>query len=354
MSDVSLAEVDEKGLSYPFEGIPEAGDIREVAPGIYWVRMVLPFSLDHINLWLIDDGDGWVVIDTGVNDEGTKANWEKIFSTRLGGKPVKRLIVTHLHPDHVGLAGWIARKFDVTLEMSRTDYLMCRTLVADTGKTAPEEALKFYRAAGFSTRGVESYAKRFGGFGARVSTMPDVFKRLKEGDKITLGGREWRIVVGSGHAPEHVCLFCEELNVLISGDQVLPRISSNVSLHPTEAHADPLQEWIDSCKKLRAVLPEDALVLPAHNEPFYGLHRRLDALVEGHEDGLKKLLEMLSEPRRSIDVFPALFKRKIGSDVFFMATGESLAHLACLVKRGLATVSRDEKGVDWYVRKDAA
>ena len=200
---------------------------------------------------------------------------------------------------------------------------------------------------------MDGYAKRFGGFGERVSRMPDVFKRLKEGDELTMGGRTWRVIVGSGHAPEHVCLFCEELNVLISGDQVLPRISSNVSLHPTEAHADPLQEWIDSCKKLKAVLPEDALVLPAHNEPFYGLHKRLDALVDGHEEGLTKLLKMLEEPKRAIDVFPALFKRKIGADVFFMATGESLAHLSCLVTRGDATVSRDENGVDWYVRAAA-
>ncbi|MAN61731.1 MAG: MBL fold metallo-hydrolase [Parvibaculum sp.] len=349
MSDVSLAEVDEKGLSYPVEGIPEAGDIRKVAPGIYWVRMTLPFALDHINLWLIDDSDGWVIVDTGVNDDATKASWRNIFNEKLGGRPVKRVIVTHLHPDHVGLAGWITREFDVALEMSRTDYLMCRTLVADTGKEAPQDGRNFYRAAGFSDRAVESYAKRFGGFGERVSRLPDAFKRLKDGDQLTMGGRTWQVIVGSGHAPEHVCLFCEELNVLISGDQVLPRISSNVSLHPTEAHADPLQEWIDSCKKLKAALPADALVLPAHNEPFYGLHTRLDALVEGHEEGLAKLLEMLAEPKRAIDVFPALFKREIGPDVFFMATGESLAHLSCLVARGDATVSRDEKGVDWYV-----
>jgi len=350
MSDVSLAEVDEKGLSYPAGDAPAIGDIKQVAEGIYWVRMALPFALDHINLWLVDDADGWIIIDTGVNDDGTKEAWQQIFDTRLGGKPVKRVIVTHLHPDHVGLAGWITRKFGVTLEMSRTDYLMCRTLVADTGKKPPQEAMDFYRAAGFSKRGVESYASRFGGFGQRVYQMPEVFKRLQDGDRLTLGARDWRIIVGSGHAPEHVCLYCEELNILISGDQVLPRISSNVSLHPTEAHADPLQEWIDSCKKLKAELPEDTLVLPAHNEPFFGVHRRLDALVEGHEEGLSKLLEMLSEPRRAIDVFPALFKRKIGADVFFMATGESLAHLSCLVARGLATVSRDAEGVDWYVK----
>lgn len=350
MSDVSLGEIDEKGLSYPFDSVPESGDIREVAPGIHWVRMALPFALDHINLWLIEDDDGWAVVDTGVADNGTKAAWREIFNNKLGGKPVKRVIVTHLHPDHVGLAGWITRKFGVTLEMSRTDYLMCRTLVADTGNPPPDEALDFYRAAGFSQRALDSYASRFGGFGERVHRLPDVFKRRKEGDVLTIGGRDWKVIVGSGHAPEHVCLYCAELNVLISGDQVLPRISSNVSLHPTEQHANPLQDWIDSCKKLKAALPPDTLVLPAHNEPFYGLHERLDALVDGHEEGLASLLDMLDEPKRAIDVFPALFKRKIGADVFFMATGESLAHLACLVDRGDALVTRDEKGVDWYRR----
>ncbi|MBO6544574.1 MAG: MBL fold metallo-hydrolase [Alphaproteobacteria bacterium] len=353
MSDVSLGEVDERGLSYPCGEAPAHGETREVAPGIFWVRMPLPFSLDHINLWLLDDGDGWVLVDTGVGDERTKAAWQQIFDEHLGGKPITRVIVTHLHPDHVGLAGWITRKFGVTLEMSRTDYLMCRTLAADTGNPPPEDALKFYRAAGFSERGVDAYAKRFGGFGERISRLPDVFKRLKEGDTLRIAGRTWRVIVGSGHAPEHVCLFCDDLKILISGDQVLPRISSNVSLHPTEALANPLQDWIDSCRKIKAALPEDTLVLPAHNEPFYGLHRRLDALVEGHEDGLTKLNEMLVEPKRAIDVFPALFKRKIGPDVFFMATGESLAHLACLRERGDIKVTRDDKGVDWYEKSAA-
>jgi glyoxylase-like metal-dependent hydrolase (beta-lactamase superfamily II) len=350
MSDISQAPIESTGLTYPIDRVPGPAEMIEVAPRIHWVRMPLPFQLDHINLWLLEDGDGWAVVDTGVASDEVKALWREIFKTGLRGKPVTRLIVTHLHPDHVGLAGWFTRKWGIELSMSRTDFLMCRNLVLDTGREAPKEALDFYRAAGFSERGLESYRKRFGGFGERVSRLPDIFRRLREGDEMTIGGRTWRVVVGSGHAPEHVCLFCEEDRILISGDQVLPRISSNVSLHPTEAYENPLEDWIESCKRLRATLPEDVLVLPAHNEPFYGLHQRLTQLIDGHEDGLAKLHAMLDEPKRAIDVFPALFKRKIGPEVFFMATGESLAHLNCLLGRGLATVSRDEKGVNWYRR----
>jgi glyoxylase-like metal-dependent hydrolase (beta-lactamase superfamily II) len=336
------------GLQYPFETVPARGELIEAAPGIMWVRMPLPFSLDHINLWLLEDGEGWALVDTGVANDETIDLWNSIFEEKLGGKPITRVIVTHLHPDHVGLAGWITRKFGVTVEMSRTDYLMCRTLVADTGNEAPQEAIDFYRGAGFSERGLDAYRARFGNFGERVYRLPDIFKRLKEGDKLTIGEREWEIIVGSGHAPEHVCLYSAKDKILISGDQVLPRISSNVSLHPTEAYGNPLQDWIDSCAKLRAALPEETLVLPAHNEPFYGLHARLTRLIDGHEKSLKRLLGELAEPKRAIDVFSALFKRKIGPDVFFMATGESLAHLACLVHRGLACAEKDEKGVVWY------
>lgn len=350
MGDASLGTVDEKGLSYPFEEAPGASEMKEVAPGIYWVRMTLPFALDHINLWALDDGDGWVVVDTGYDDDETRTRWREIFATHFDGKPVKRVIVTHMHPDHVGLAGWMTRKFGITLEMSRTDYLMCRALVADTGKKPPEEAISFYRAAGFGDRAIMSYTARFGGFGHGVSAIPDIFHRRQDGDQFEIGGKTWQVIVGSGHAPEHVCLYCDELKVLISGDQVLPRISSIVSLHPTEPFSNPLQEWLDSCAKLRDMLPEDTLVLPAHNMPFYGVHKRLEALIDGHDEGLEKLLAMLDEPKRAIDVFPALFKREIDDSVFFMATGESLAHLACLRERGDITVKRDENGVDWYQR----
>lgn len=337
-------------LDYPFETKPVPGDMIEVAPGVNWIRMPLPMQLNHINLWLLEDGDGWTIVDTGIRDEPTKTAWETLFAGPMKGKPITRVIVTHLHPDHVGMAGWLVRKFNVELWMSRTDYLLCRNLAADTGREAPPEGIRFYKAAGFPEDQLETYRTRFGGFGKGVYHLPNGFRRMQEGDRIPIGKRVWEVVVGRGHAPEHVCLWSREDDLFISGDQILPRISSNVSLFPTEPEANPLQEWIDSCAKLRDLLPNDLLILPAHNEPFRGSKLRLQELIDMHESGLDKLLALCEEPRRAVDVFPALFRSRITSGVFGMATGESLAHLNCLRARGLIKREADSDGVDWYTR----
>jgi glyoxylase-like metal-dependent hydrolase (beta-lactamase superfamily II) len=288
------------------------------------------------------------VVDTGIRDEPTAEAWKQLFTGPMQGRPVKRVIVTHLHPDHVGMAGWLVRRFGVKLWMTRTDYLMCRNLVADTGQEAPEEGMKFYRAAGFPDDALEAYRTRFGGFGRGVYHLPNSYRRIEEGERIPIGNRVWEVVIGRGHAPEHACLWCREDNIFISGDQILPKISSNVSLFPTEPDANPLQDWIDSCVKLRNMLPGDMLVLPSHNEPFRGAPLRLQELIDGHETGLNKLLALCETPKRAVDVFPALFRAKITSGNFGMATGESLAHLNCLRARGRIERSADADGIDWY------
>ena len=339
-------------LEYPLgDKTPDVGDTLEILPGLHWVRMPLPFSLKWINLWLIDDGEpGWTIVDTGMPMDDTKAAWRKIFEEKLGGRPVWRIIVTHMHPDHVGNAGWISRKFPgAGLWMSQLEYISCRMLVADTGREAPQAGVDFYKAAGWNETQIENYRERFGGFGRGVSQMPDSYRRLKDGETIRLGGHDWEIVIGNGHSPEHACLYCRSQNVMISGDQLLPRISSNVSVHPTEPEANPLADWLSSCRKLKETIDRDVFVLPAHNLPFRGAHQRLDHLIAGHETGLKRLKQRLAEgPRRAIDVFPAIFGRKIGDDLISMATGEAIAHLNCLLARGEATATRDETGVTWY------
>jgi glyoxylase-like metal-dependent hydrolase (beta-lactamase superfamily II) len=347
--DVAPARVKPQ-LVYPLGEPPEPGVAREIAPGLHWVRMPLPFALKWINLWLLEDGDGWTIVDTGVALEQTREYWRAIFEAKLGGKPVTRVICTHMHPDHMGLAGWICRKFGATLWMSRLEYITGRMLVADTGREAPDEGVAFYRAAGWDEDALDSYKVRFGGFGKAVSKMPDAYRRLSDGDTIEIGGRAWRIVTGNGHCPEHACLWQEELKLFISGDQVLPRISSNVSVFPTEPDGDPLADWIDSCKKLLKSVPNDVLVLPAHNEPFYGLHERLQNLIDGHERALDRVLDRIrKEPRRAVDLFGALFARKIGPDLIGMATGEAIAHANCLIGRGLARRVTDNQGVSRYV-----
>jgi glyoxylase-like metal-dependent hydrolase (beta-lactamase superfamily II) len=258
------------------------------------------------------------------------------------------VFVTHMHPDHIGMAGWMTRKFDCRLWISRLEFLMCRSLAADTGREAPADALTFYRAAGWDEEAIEHYRARFGGFGRALHALPDSFQRLSDGDEVRIGAHVWRVVVGSGHSPEHACLYCPELKLLISGDQVLPRISSNVSVFPTEPEGDPLTDWLTSLARIKTKVPDDVLVLPAHNDPFYGLHARIDHLIEGHERGLARLGELIAEPQRAVDVFHVLFRRKIDQGLLGMATGESLAHLNCLISRGQAQRTRDDNGVDWY------
>jgi glyoxylase-like metal-dependent hydrolase (beta-lactamase superfamily II) len=336
-------------LAYPFAEAPEPGALLAVAPGVYWVRMPLPFALKWINLYLIEDGEGFALVDCGVATEETRGHWRAIFEGPLAGKPITRVICTHMHPDHIGLAGWIGRKFNARLWITRLEYVTCRMLVADTGREAPEDGVAFYRASGWDEDALDSYRVRFGGFGKAVSRLPDSYRRLEDGETIEIGGRPWRVVVGNGHSPEHACLWQEDLKLLISGDQVLPRISSNVSVFPTEPDADPLSDWLDSCAKLRRIVPDDVLVLPSHNEPFHGLHARLTNLIEGHERTLARLEKRLAEgEKRCVDLFGALFARQIGQDLLGMATGETLAHLNCLIGRGRAVQDRGADGVFRY------
>jgi len=335
-------------LVYPFAAAPSPGLAIDVAPGVKWMRMPLGGALAFINVWALRDGEGWAIVDTGMQTPATSAAWNQVFAEALGGAAITRVFVTHMHPDHVGMAGWITRKFDCRLWISRLEYLMCRVMAADTGRAAPEDGLRFYRAAGWDRRALDTYEARFGGFGRNLHALPDSYRRLADGDEIVIGDHVWRVVVGSGHSPEHACLYCPELKLMISGDQVLPRISSNVSVFPTEPDGDPLDDWLTSLARIKTRIPDDVLVLPAHNEPFHGLHARLDHLIRGHERGLARLTTRLAEPRRAVDVFGVLFKRTIVPDLLGMATGEALAHLNCLIHRGEAVREEDEAGVNWY------
>jgi glyoxylase-like metal-dependent hydrolase (beta-lactamase superfamily II) len=342
-----------RGLVYPFgeKANPAPGETVQVAEGVYWVRFAMPMSLDHINLWLLEDGDGWTIVDTCLNIGSAREQWESLFAGFMGGKPVKRVICTHLHPDHVGLAGWICERFDCELWMSREEFLMCRALVADTGRPAPDVAIRFYRGAGFDETQLEAYRSRFGRFGSAVSALPDSYRRMQGGETIRINDRYWQLVTGSGHSPEHIALYCPALKVLIAGDQILPRITPNVSVFPTEPSGDNLKEWLRSSSRIRDTLPDDVLVLPAHEAPFYGLHVRLTQIIESHERDLDRLYTHLGTPRRAVDCFEALFKRKITDESIQLATGETLAHLNCLIGRRLVQVERDAAGVDWYSQK---
>jgi len=335
-------------IKYEFDARPDNGKTLNIADGLEWLRMPLPFSLNHINLWLLRDGARWAIVDTGIGNSETRNLWRTVFDDGLGGDPVSHVIATHMHPDHVGCAGFLAHHFDVDLWMPRDEYMMCRILVADTGRDTPEEGVRFYKDAGFTDTQLESYQKLFGLYGKSVTPLPEAYKRISDDDELTIGGHTWRVITGGGHSPEHACLYDRDRNILIAGDQLLPTISSNVSVWPTEPLANPLQDWFDSLHKLRAAVPEDVLVLPAHGKPFRGAHPRIATMIREHEERLEALRHFCVEPRRAVDVFPAIYRTKIDDGNRIMATGEALSHLHYLVTAGeLTTEYRDE--ATWYM-----
>ncbi|NBZ86984.1 MBL fold metallo-hydrolase [Stagnihabitans tardus] len=305
-------------ITYPYDA-PEGFAAVEVAPGIRWLRLPLPWALDHVNAYALEDAHGWTLVDTGIDSKRMRAHWQGILTVTLGGKPVTRLIATHHHPDHIGLAGWFQGQ-EVELLTSRTAWLYARMLTLDTQRDLSPESLTFQARAGVdpSTRG-----DRFA-FSDVVAPMPLGFTRLEEGDWITAGGRRWQVRLGQGHAPDHVTLWSDD--VVIMGDQVLPSISPNIGVYPTEPEADPLGEYLSTLQRF-APLAGDQLILPGHQRPFYGLAPRIEALIAEHEAGLDRLAAHLSTPRTAVGCFPALYRREITPGEFGLALAETLAHL---------------------------
>lgn len=355
IGDEGLVPTSAAGLTFPFgDRAPGPGELLTIAPGIRWWRVPMSGPLKHVNGLILDDdrdGDGGLLaIDTGTASPRSTEAWRTILDGPLADRPITRILCTHMHPDHLGLAGWLSRRFDdAPIVMTRTEWLMARMFSSETRDEPPEEQLAFWRAAGWSEEQVASAEKGgFARFGKMIARLPLGFTRIRDGETLRIGGADWRVIVGRGHSPEHACLLDEERRILIAGDQVLPRISSNVSLQLNELGADPLGEWLDSIQRFR-LLPDDLLVLPGHGDPFYGLHARLDALWTEHHERLDALVAFMDQPRRAVDCFPHLFRRPIGADVIAMATGEALAHLRHLEATGRAR--RDTRdGVWWYSR----
>ncbi|MBA3908509.1 MAG: MBL fold hydrolase [Rhodobacter sp.] len=331
------------GILHPYDAPPAEGGATEVAPGILWLRLPLPMVLDHVNIYALDDGDGWTIIDTGLSSRRSRAVWEALLSGPLSGKPVTRVILTHHHPDHVGLAGWFQSK-GAELLATRTAWLYARMLTLDVQEVPTPEALKFLRRAGLSDADLAKRAvERPFNFADIVDPMPQGFTRLTEGTRLQAAGRTWTIRIGHGHAPDHATLWSDD-GIVLGGDQLLPGISANIGVYATEPEADPLTDWLDSCRAFMPHARDDQLILPGHKLPFTGLPFRLGQMIENHENALIRLLDHLSTPRTSAQCFPPLFLRQIGPAEFPLALVEAIAHLNCLLRRGLVSRSLTPAG----------
>src|SRR5262245_31991979 len=332
------------GLEHPWPEPPEGGTTVTVAPGIRWIRMPLPFQLNHINLWLLDDDGGLTIVDTGVGLSPTRAHWEQLFTGDLAGTPIVRVLVTHFHPDHIGNAEWLARRFGVELWCPQAEWLMCQLAWQGMGGNDSEKRLGYYRRHGVPEEQVEAFRERGNHYRQLVPTAMPEFRAVREGDVLAIGGRAWRAFTVLGHAPEHACLYCPEANVLISGDQVLPKITTNVSVWPDQPYGNPLRLYLDSLARFRP-LPQDALVLPSHGLPFRGLHGRLDHLRHHHDERLSETFDALAEPLTAFDLVPVLFRRKLDTHQLGFAIGEALAHLHYVEAEGQAARSIGADGV---------
>ena len=326
----------EKQLHYPLgETLAPEGGTLEVAPGVRWIRMALPFALNHINLWLlrdcIDGVQGWSIVDCCIHRDEAKAQWESIFANELQGLPILRVIVTHMHPDHIGLAHWLCERWNVNLWISATDYQVARLGCLGPTGFGGDRAASYFASHGLnSPEAVEQIKGRTRYFPSLVPSVPPSYRRLMDNMVLTIGGRAWRCIAGYGHAPEHMALYCEDLKVLIGGDMMLPRISTNVSVYEQEPEADSLKLFLDSVDRFRA-LSEDTLTLPSHGKPFTGLHTRIQQLHDHHRDRLAEVMEACSErPCSAADVLPVLFKRELDLHQTTFAMGESVAHLHAL------------------------
>lgn len=309
------------------------GEPCPIIPGLHGVRFALPFALDHVNVWLVEEGDGWTIIDTGLADARTRERWRELRHGLLAGRPITRIVATHYHPDHMGLAGWLCAETGAELWTSRTEWLTARLYAQDTSEEWVAAGRRFDHRAGLDDRLIEERAARGNLYRRRVVPPPPSFRRVRHGDQLRLDGSHWQVTVGRGHAPEMLCLFNAEHNLLIAGDQVLPKISPNVSVWPSEPEANPLADFLDSLASFRE-LPADCLVLPSHGLPFRGLRERIDQLIGHHQERLALALAACATPLTLAEVMPRLFDRALDVHQLQFALGESLAHLNFLVAQG--------------------
>ncbi len=344
----------ESQLHYPLgDLVPDTGSVVDIAPGLGWLRMPLPFALDHINLWLLKDryGDqgtpGWTVVDCGVASDATKAGWEQVFANGLHGLPLQRVFATHCHPDHIGLADWLGKRWTAPLWTTAGEYAFARMMSAALPGVDGSSALPHFQRHGLRDADMlEKMQSRKNYYPSLVPSVPESYVRVQDQQLVAVGDHHWRVITGFGHAPEHASLYCAELNVLISGDMVLPRISTNVSVFAVEPEANSLTLYLDSLAKF-ADLPEDVLVLPSHGKPFRGLHTRIAQLRQHHVERLAEVLAACQEWQSAADIVPLMFKRALDAHQLSFALGEALAHLHKLWHDGIV---RRETGADGIIR----
>lgn len=333
----------DSGLEFPWDAPPEPGAAIEVSPGIHWIRMPLPFALDHINLWVLDDEEGVALVDSGFASTKTEDLWQSLFRSAFKDKAPRKLICTHHHPDHMGLSGWLMQTYGIPMWTTQKEWDAFHVWSRMDQAALLKTMEGFYRSGGVPEERQRSDLERRQSMKGRTRLDPTGFETVSGDDELAVDGQSWRVIIGTGHAPELAALYATRDGVLISGDQVLPKISPNVSVMPFALDSNPLRDFLDSLAQFRQ-LPSDTLVLPSHKLPFYGLHERIDTLIAHHKDRLDDALTACKVPVTAAEATTVLFPRALNDHQYFFALGETLAHLNYLWADGQVTRITQDSG----------
>lgn len=336
-------------LTFPFAEPPAPNEVREVAPGILWLRLPLPYRLDHVNIYLLRNGNGWTALDSGLGTEDCRNAWEAAVAGPLAGQPLKSLIVTHFHPDHVGLAGWMCERFGLKMAMPRPEYLHSAMIQYAPPSHAEEVFRAFYERHGLSHEVTDIVLSRGHEYLRRTTGVPPSYLRIKHGDVLPVGDRDFQVMTGGGHSLEQAMLHLPADRIFLAADQVIAKISPNVSVHPMEPDLDALGIYLDSLRAIRQAVSNDVLVLPGHGLPFYGLHDRVQELIEHHGARCDDIARACAERALTVaDIVPFVFTRPLDAHQTGFAFGEVLAHVNHMLGRGELRLETDNQGIDRY------
>jgi glyoxylase-like metal-dependent hydrolase (beta-lactamase superfamily II) len=338
------------GVRFPWPEAPGPGEIIEVAEGVLWARIGLPNRLNHVNIYLLDDGDAWTVIDTGFRNKMCLEHWDLLRAGPLKGRRLWRVVGTHHHPDHIGLVGRMMREDGVEFWTTRTAYILARMLQLDHHEHHPPEQIAHWKRGGTPPHLVEEFSRETPfNFSRTVDPLPLGYRRIVEGEVIRMGGRDWDVRMGDGHAPEHATFWSRDDDLVIVGDQAIPGISSNLGVQPTEPEADPVGDWLESCERLLRHAREEHVALPGHKPVFTGLPLRFEQLISNHHTAIDRLRGHLTDWRTAVECFVPIFGREIGPPVYGLAMNEALGHLNHMHRTGEA---ERETGADgaWRFR----
>jgi glyoxylase-like metal-dependent hydrolase (beta-lactamase superfamily II) len=336
-------------LTFPHQNPPSPGELVLISPGVQWLRLPLPYRLNHVNIYLIEDDDGWAVVDTGLATDACRMAWDAVLTGPLAGQRLTRMTVTHYHPDHVGLAGWLSTRFDLPLSMPRPEYLYSLALQYAPGDLGADTYRPFYRRHGLSPEVTELVLSRGHEYLRRTTGVPTTYHRIQHGDTLRMGGRDFHVITGGGHALEQAMLLRQQERLFFAADQVIARISPNVSVHAMEPDLDALGIYLRSLRSLHDMVPEDVLALPGHGLPFFGLHARLDELIEHHAQRCSLIADACRDQPLSVaEIVPYVFHRDLDEHQTGFAFGEVLAHVNHMLGLGSLVLETDAERIDRY------